>query len=77
MPLRHVLYWKETIIDRASEDSILSLFPGWWKELRTVAVHSVTQPAFTCSKLTTETQNKVWNMLKVNNKDTKTTASFW
>ena len=28
------------------------------------------QPAFTCSKLTMETLNKVWNMFQVNNKDT-------
>ena len=36
------------------------------------------QPAFTCSKLAIET-HKVWNMFKVNNKDTRTTtmASFW
>ena len=31
---------------------------------------SYTQPAFTCSKLTIETLKKVWNMFKVNNKDT-------
>ena len=38
-----------------------------------------TQLAFTCSKLTIEVLNKVWNMFKVNNKDTWTTppASFW
>ena len=35
------------------------------------------QPAFTYSKLTTET--KVWNMFKINKKDTRTTpmTSFW
>ena len=31
------------------------------------------QPAFTCSKLTTETLNKMWNMFKANNKSTRTT----
>ena len=30
----------------------------------------ISQPAFTCSKLTIEQNNKVWNMFKVNNKDT-------
>ena len=33
---------------------------------------STTQPAFTCSKLTIETLEQVWNMFKVNNKDTRT-----
>ena len=32
----------------------------------------VTKPAITCSKLTTETLNKMWNMLKSDNKDTRT-----
>ena len=30
--------------------------------------------AFACSKLTTETLNRVQNMFKVNNKDTRTTS---
>ena len=29
----------------------------------------ISQPAFTCSKLTIETLSKEWNMIKVNNKD--------
>ena len=38
----------------------------------------ITQPAFTCSKLTIETPSyKVGKMFKVNNKVTRTTASFW
>ena len=31
-----------------------------------------TQSVFTCSTLTVETLDKVWNMFKVNNKDTRT-----
>ena len=33
----------------------------------------ITQPAFTCSKLTIETLQQLWNMFKVKNKDTRTT----
>ena len=36
----------------------------------------LTQPAFTCSKLTIKTLQKMRNMFKVNNKDTRTTP-FW
>ena len=32
-----------------------------------------TQPAFTCSKLTIQTLEQVWNMFKGNNKDIRTT----
>ena len=35
-----------------------------------------TQLAFTCSTLTRNTRTKVWNMFKVNNKDTKTMPRF-
>ena len=37
------------------------------------------QPVFTCSKPTKETLEKKWNMLKVNNKNTRTKSlmSFW
>ena len=38
-----------------------------------------TQSAIACLKLTIEHENKVWNMFKVNSKDTRATsmASFW
>ena len=40
--------------------------------------HDHSQPVFICSKLTIKTLRKVWNMFKVNNKNTSTTlmASF-
>ena len=34
------------------------------------------QRTMICSKSTIETQNKVWNMLKVNTKDTRTTCLY-
>ena len=36
----------------------------WW-------IFLIHQPALNCSKLTIETQNKVWNMFKVNKKDAR------
>ena len=36
-------------------------------------VQAISQPAITCSKLTIETPKRMWNMFKVNNKDTRTT----
>ena len=41
------------------------------------SVFKVFQLTFTFSKLRTETLKKVWNMFKVNNKNTRTTSSFW
>ena len=38
--------------------------------------HSFSQPTITCSKLTIETFKQVWNMFKVNNKDTIFTVYF-
>ena len=40
---------------------------------------SLNQPTLTNSKLTREFQNNVWNLLKVNNRDIRTTSvkSFW
>ena len=35
-------------------------------------VFDLTKPAFTCSKSTTKTPNNLWNMFKVNIKDTRT-----
>ena len=40
-----------------------------WKKI----MKDISQFTFTCSKLTIETVEKVWNMFKVNNKDTRTT----
>ena len=36
-------------------------------------IRVLTQLSFTCSKLTIETVEQVWNMFKVNHKDTRTT----
>ena len=39
-----------------------------------VFTDNYTQQSFICAKSTIETLKKAWNMLKVNNKDIKTTS---
>ena len=54
----------------------LSILTTYWSQL----FMDTTQVRFTCSKTIIETlAKKVWNMFKVNNKNTRTTslASFW
>ena len=41
---------------------------------RQISLLTVTQVTFTYSKSTIETQKKVWNMFKVNNKNTRMTS---
>ena len=50
----------------AGRDNVILLMT-----LLTEVLSLCTQQTFTCSKSTIETLKKVWNMFKVNNKDTK------
>ena len=43
------------------------------KSKKTAFSNDLSQPSITYSRLTIETQEQVWNMFKVNNKDTRTT----